>query len=247
MVAKRRLALAAFVLPLALAACSGSDSNKDLDNLDNQLVDSANGADPAVTGALNDQIMVDPSLAGQRNGDAARPPSRPYSGGVPQGSGTTKLDTAKLMHTPKPVAAEKCSQCEAASKSLTVGELARRQKQGNLGGCAKSLNYSAGWANRLPKDVPLLPNARVTEAAGSTAGKCRLRVVSFWSDLPMQTVLDWYYTKVANSGFTAEHQVDGKEHILGGTRVSDDGAYVLFMTPRKGGGTSVDLVTNNGT
>jgi hypothetical protein len=62
----------------------------------------------------------------------------------------------------------------------------------------------------------------------------------------MQTMLDWYYTKAVRAGYTSEHQVEGQEHILGGTRDRDDGAYVLFMTARSDGGTDVDLVANNG-
>jgi hypothetical protein len=62
----------------------------------------------------------------------------------------------------------------------------------------------------------------------------------------MQTMIDWYYTKAVRGGYTAEHQVDGDEHILGGTRDRDGGAYVLFMTARSDGGTDIDLVANNG-
>ncbi|MQH18694.1 hypothetical protein EI065_25620, partial [Escherichia coli] len=62
----------------------------------------------------------------------------------------------------------------------------------------------------------------------------------------LQTVVDWYYTRVTNTGFTAEHQSDGTQHTLGGTRDRDGGAYVLFLTPRRDGGTDVDLIANNG-
>jgi hypothetical protein len=55
-----------------------------------------------------------------------------------------------------------------------------------------------------------------------------------------------YYTKAVRGGYTAEHQVDGDEHILGGTRDRDGGAYVLFVTSRADGGTDIDLVANNG-
>ena len=59
-------------------------------------------------------------------------------------------------------------------------------------------------------------------------------------------MLDWYYTKAVRGGYSAEHQVDGEQHILGGTRERDGGAYVLFMTPRADGGTDIDFVANNG-
>ncbi|HWU95084.1 MAG TPA: hypothetical protein VN029_05770, partial [Sphingomonas sp.] len=102
------------------------------------------------------------------------------------------------------------------------------------------------WAQRLPRDLPLYPQARVTEAAGSTAGQCQLRVVSFSASQPMQVMLDWYYTHAIRAGYTGEHQVDGAEHILGGTRDKDGGAYVLFLTSRPDGGTDIDMVANNG-
>jgi hypothetical protein len=230
-------------LPLALAGCSGADTTN------NMLSDAelGNAADPAITSALQDQIMVDPQLGRQANGDAVRPPSQPYSGGVASdavAANGEKIDTAALLKTPAPV--KECTQCAAARDSVTLAGIAGRQKNVRTKGCAGSLQYSASWAQRLPADLPLFPQARVTEAAGAQGGKCALRVVSFSAAQPIQTMLDWYYTKAVRAGYSAEHQVDGTEHILGGTRARDDGAYVLFLSPRKDGGTDVDLVANNG-
>ena len=108
------------------------------------------------------------------------------------------------------------------------------------------MRYSARWAERLPADLPLYPDARVSEAAGSQGGNCAMRAVSFASSAPLQKVLDWYYTRATNAGYSAEHQADGNEHVLGGTRGRDDGAFALFLTSRADGGTDVDLVANNG-
>ena len=94
--------------------------------------------------------------------------------------------------------------------------------------------------------MPLYPHARVSEAAGTDGGKCALRVVSFSAPVAMQGMLDWYYTKAVKGGYSAEHQLDGEMHILGGTRDRDQSAYVLFMTPREDGGTDIDLVANKG-
>ena len=104
----------------------------------------------------------------------------------------------------------------------------------------------SGALDRLPADLPLYPDARVTEAAGTQASGCALRAVSFASSASLQTVLDWYYTRVTSAGYSAEHQADGGEHVLGGTRDRDNGAFALFLTSRKDGGTDVDLVANNG-
>ena len=56
---------------LVLAACSGGEGNN-LAALDNELL--ANGADPALTSALEDQILVDPNLVQQAHPNTVRPP-----------------------------------------------------------------------------------------------------------------------------------------------------------------------------
>lgn len=233
---------------LALAACSGGSGAGNDAAADNV----SNGTDPALTAALQDQIMVDPGLTQQANGDAVRPPSQPYSGALPSpnvaanNGGAPGVD-GELLHAPAPKPADKsCTQCQASRDAVTLGGVAARQKDARTSGCAGSLQYSAAWATRLPRDLPLYPQAHVTEAAGSTQGQCALRVVSFAAPQPVQAVIDWYYTKAIRAGYSAEHQLDGDEHVLGGTREKDGGAYVLFLTPRSDGGTDVDLVANNG-
>ncbi|MCW3845920.1 hypothetical protein OF829_01610 [Sphingomonas sp. LB-2] len=229
--------------PLALAACSSAGNDEDASN-------GANGVDPALASALQDQIMVDPALSQQANGDSVRPPGQPYSGGVPTdgvAANTDAVNNGDLMHAPAPTTADKnCTQCEAGRESNTLGGLAARQKDGRTSGCAANVQYGAGWAQRLPADLPLYPQARVTEAAGTDGGKCQLRVVSFSAAQPLNVMVDWYYTKAVRAGYTAEHQIDGEQHILGGTRDRDGGAYVIYLTSRPDGGTDIDLVANNG-
>ena len=246
--ARRPISIPVLMLAsLALVACGGGKNN--LDSLDGELMN-GNGTDPALAEALQDQIMVDPTLGGQANGDSVRPPGRPYASPMPatdvaaNGNPPARLDN--MLSAPPPITGEKCTQCGVARESITLGALAERQKNGRTSGCAANLDYSADWANRLPPDLPLYPQARVSEAADTTKGSCALRVVSFSTSAPMQLMLDWYYTKAIRAGYTAEHQADGSEHVLGGTRTRDDGAYVLFMTPRQDGGTDIDLVANNG-
>jgi hypothetical protein len=67
-ITRTALALAGLV---ALAACGGGATNN-LAALDNSLA--GNDADPALTSALEDQIMVDPTLAQQAHPNQARPP-----------------------------------------------------------------------------------------------------------------------------------------------------------------------------
>lgn len=233
-----------------LAACGPAPAGRNPDTLDAELVD-GNTRDPAMMAALQDQIMVDPALAQQANQDAVRPPARPYSGAVPAegiaggGAPAASAATSERMKS-APAARGECPGCKAARESLTLGALASRQDNATTASCAGDLDYSSRWAGRLPADLPLYPDARVSEAAGNNAGACRLRAVSFASSAPLQKVLDWYYTRASNAGFSAEHRADGAEHLLGGTRARDDGAFALFLTSRSDGGTDVDMVANNG-
>lgn len=240
------------LLPIALGACQRKDDSN-LDTLDSELADRNNAAnlkDPAVANALQGQIMVDPRLAQQANGAAVRPPAKPYSAPVPPDATTAgnraAVDASTLRHAPGADAKAGCPDCRAADGAMTLGALAGRQRDRRTASCSGNIQYSTGWATRLPADVPLYPDARVTEAAGNAANGCSLRVVSFATAAPVQTVIDWYYTRVTHAGFTAEHQADGRQHVLGGTRAKDGGAYVLYVSPRDGGGADVDLVTNNG-
>jgi hypothetical protein len=199
---------------LALTGCDKQAAERNVDTLDNELIDGkaiGNARDPAMMGALQDQIMVDPSLAAQANNDAVRPPVQPVSGAVP----------------PDGIAAGSSG---AISSAMT----------------SENMRYSTRWSQRLPGDLPLYPDARVAEAAGNDANGCSIRAVSFSSSAPLQKVLDWYYTRATNAGFSAEHQANGAEHVLGGTRGRDDGAFALFLTSRSDGGTDVDMVANNG-
>jgi hypothetical protein len=68
---------------LALAACNRGDGNN-LAEVDNSLI--GNGADPALTSALEDQILVDPNLVQQARPNTARPAGSPIQAQYPAGS-----------------------------------------------------------------------------------------------------------------------------------------------------------------
>ncbi len=229
---------ALLIAALSLAACSKQPATQqDLDSLDKELT-AGNGRDPALTAALHDQIMVDPALTQSANTNVVRPPSRPDPISVPPDDTGARADgvtTAELK--PTPAAKADCPACRKADGALTLGELAARQTTAGAA-CAQRVTYSAGWANRLPADVPLYPDARVREAAGNDA--CGLRVVSFASTAPVGRILDWYNARVTRAGYSAEHQASGARHVLGGTR--GNAAYVVYVTANPAGGSDVDLL-----
>lgn len=67
-----------------LAACGSTRTAEDnLSAIDNQIAKA--DIDPAITTAVQDQIMVDPALVGQSNPNAVRQPERPLSAPYPPG------------------------------------------------------------------------------------------------------------------------------------------------------------------
>jgi hypothetical protein len=214
---QRRAALAA-LLALALTAC-GNGEAADLADLDNSLI--ANEADPALTSALEDQILVDPSLTQQSNRNAVRPPELPVQAQYPVAGAA-----------PEPRLGERSGAPKASAPAAPAG----------CGGNA-ALGMDSQWANRLPPAFPLYPGARVTEAAGSDANDCRVRVVSFRTADRAARVLDWYRTRAVQGDYSAEHQIRGRDHVLGGAQPG--GAYFLIVTP-VASGSEVALIVNSG-
>ena len=218
----------AFAGLLALAACGGGADNN-LAALDNELM--GNGVDPALTSALEDQILVDPNLVQQAHPNSVRPPESPVQAQYPAGPDPTQ--------PPPRLAASGRSggtRVQAATAS-TIGQ--------QTGGCGASLSHGPEWAGRLPAEFPAYPGGRVTEAAGTTAGDCRMRVVTFTTGDPHNRVLEYYRSLATRAGFSAEVERRGEDLLLGGVNARTDGAYVVIVTPRQNG-TEVALVVNNG-
>ncbi len=228
-----------------LAACGHkSDQGQRIASLDEELTGAnANSPanDPAVKAALHDQIMVDPELIQQSNAGAVRPPPQPVAAPLPSPDIAARAGPAEaetLRHAPP---AGLCPQCTAARQVITLGALA--QQTGAPATCTAAVSYSATWSTRLPADVPLYPDARVTEAAGADGRGCALRVVSFRSSAPAARVLDWYYTRTSKAGYSAQHGAEGAEQMLGGTKPG--GAFLVTLRPRSDG-TDVDLMVDAG-
>lgn len=241
----------ALALPLAACGNQGADEAAVAD-LDNKLV--GKGSDPVVNAALNDRILVDPDLTDNANKNSLKAATKPLAGAAPADSGydgdasIEALDGAKLMRAPKAtvVAAENCTNC-GERRAATLGGLAADQGvTRGKGTCDAKLQYGAGWANRMPAEFPVYPRGNVKEAGGVDGGICDIRVVTFTTSAAMQNVIDYYYTRARKSGFNAEHQILAGEHVLGGTRDNDGGAYFITFNAKAGGGTSVDIVANNG-
>lgn len=210
---------AALAAALALAACGGNDDSN-LAAIDNELA--GNDIDPALTSALEDQIQVDPNLVQQANPNSVRPPETPVQAQYPAGA------------DPRQPQARQSAAAPGAGTATASGA---------QGACGAPFEHGPQWANRLPAAFPAYPGWRVTEAAGNRSGKCR--VVAFRTSDPHNRVLEYYRSIAARAGFSAEHQMRGSDHVLGGVNPRSDGAFYLIVTPADGG-SDVALIVNNG-
>jgi hypothetical protein len=228
------------VLPVliaaGLAACSGGSPADGRDAAEAGLLDTVDTPDPVIAAALEEPIMVDPSLASQANGDAIRPPAEPYAAPVapdfvaarPAGQPET------LISAPRPGS---CPRCAALAASETLTMLAEAAAMKPCG----PLAASARWAARLPADLPLHPAAAVSEAAGIDAPSCRMRAVSYSAPIPMATLIDWTFTRADKAGFAPRHESDGVQHVLTGKR-GDGAAFTARITARGADASDMDLI-----
>lgn len=221
-------------LGIALAGCGKKDQSPGSDN----------EIDPAVANALEDMVMVDPNLTQQNNRFGARGGEAGMRAPVPPAGGGPEAPRPDgLMRAPAPVTDD------GKADAVTLGQVAERRAARSGGkaiaACDRNYRYGAEWANRLPADFPLYADAQVKEAAGN-ADACALRLVSFVSKAPMQTLVDFYYTQAVRGGYSAEHRVTGSEHVLAGAREKDGAAYYLDFAPMKGGTVEVDMIVNKG-
>lgn len=243
-----RFSMLAMAAALPLAACGDKGEETSLAALDAQLTN--NAIDPALKGALADQIVVDPGLVGQSNRNAVRSADQPANAELPVLEGdaqaaqeqATRIAGGKLLAAPAP------TDGDAMESDATLGALAREQAAlaGGNANCSKKLEYANGWAERLPAPFGLYPGARLTEAAGTERDGCTLRAASFTTPVPRQQVMDFYYTQARRAGFDAQHRILGGDHVLGGTRKGDGNAYFIVLSQAPAGQTGVDIIADGG-
>src|SRR5688500_14709904 len=183
-----RLLIASILFALLLASCGGEEA---------PVVEP--DEDPALSGALGEQIMVDPDLVGQnRANSAAAMPS--LDGSLPtvdansEAIAAARAEALRLVGGPGRL--KKAPEAREQSANLPVDPA--------LAGCAERAQYTAQWAAKLPRPFPVYPRGAVQEAAGTDASGCALRVVSFVTPVPLAEVMDFYFTRARGAGFSAQ-------------------------------------------
>lgn len=228
---------------LLLGSCGSEQEEPDL---------ASDNGDPLMTGALADQILVDPDLVGQNTANGAASISA-QDGSIPlPDSGPAAIAAARgeaiqlvggnsaMRRAPPPERVDGSLPPEAA---LSVAARAASAGEG-MEDCASLAEFSAIWAARLPQAFPVYPRAAVHEAAGTDRGACSLRVVNFTTPVPLGEVMNFYYTRALDAGFTPQRVMQDGDDILGASQGS--ASFMLFTRSLPGGGTEVDLITSGG-
>ena len=238
----RSLVLLAAAPAMLMAGCGGKEERA--------KADPAND-DPALTGALADQIMVDPDLTGQNEvASGARmvvaDGMLPTDNNAPEQAAAARSEAVALVGGPgamkvlpgakptgggKPQAAAFTAAARAAASSPTGAK------------CAATVEYTAAWAARLPALFPVYPRGNVQEAAGTDKDGCALRVVTFTTPVGLEDVLSFYYTRGVNAGYTTDRVLEGGDDMLGGTKGRS--SYMVYARRLPSGRTEVDIVTSN--
>ncbi len=222
--------LGAVAAALLLAGCGSEAPTKEtkLAELDKQLA--GDDVDPALTSALEDQIIVDPALVQQSNKLAVRPAPMPAQALYPPAGGQGRTRTSGHPGV-------------RSSATAPVKTAAAGPKGDN---CLEGFDYNLGWAKRMPALFPVYPGAKLTDAAGNEKAGCRARFATFLAAAPPRQLLDWYSDRAAKAGYSVQHQLRDGDHILAGARASDDSAYYLIVTARGAAGSDVAIITSNG-
>ncbi len=240
------------LLSLGLSSC-GEDPKTEAANLDETLLGKGNSTDPVLTSALEDQIMVDPALTGQANTHAVRAADKPAQTPIPtEATGGPAPAAAIPLGQRIVVQAAKtapgasyaaAAPASAATPASTPGSA--KSAKASFNGCGMDVSYSMAWSARMPADLPLYPQAKVAEAAGSDSGACRLRAVTFSTAAAPRNLVDYYLSTARKAGYEAEFTTEGGEQMVAGHR-GDGAAFYVILTPRQSGGTMADMVANRG-
>lgn len=132
---------------------------------------------------------------------------------------------------------------EIAEGLPTLGEIAKAQARDvAFAACDARIDYRFAWMARLPAELPLPDTAQVTEAAGSDAPQCALRIVRYGIAQPVGDVAAFWRKAGAAVGYV----MSGEDAALRGRRARD-GAALMIRAQATKTGTSVDLIVNRGT
>lgn len=227
--------LAAFAAMLALAAC-GADEHRQPEVRGED--------DPLLASIVAEPIMIDRQLADLDQSNSAVAASGPAAIELPpqpvgaDAAGAAKDAAARLaggsiqrlpaVTAPLPADA-------AVRGAVTAGQLAAASGLARAG-CVDQITYGARWAAALPPALPVYPRGAVQEAAGTDAGGCALRAVTFLTPVSPDDAIGFYYTLAARAGAAPQRRQQDDSQLLAGAN------WLVHVRPLPGGLSQVDLV-----
>jgi len=231
-----RLAASLLVLAAALAGCSGEKAPQQRTE-----------QDPAVSAALNEQLMTDPDLA------RINPENRVLAGGGPAAAPIPLED-----RSPEAIARGRADAIALLGRAAgpapgAVGPalpllprdtpaLAATAALGAGGaGCVGKLEYGFIWAARMPSALPVYPRGHAQDAAGTDKDGCGLRALRFVTPVPVEDVVAFYWATTRRAGLAAEHRLAGGDHVVMGRK--GGAVAAAFVRGRDDGLSEVDLVS----
>lgn len=208
--------------------------------------------DPALSGALSDQIMVDPDLAAGNEagaGGAVRGPGAALPGedNSPKAIADARAAAMKLVggvaNFKKAPPARKVAGNGPSGDVITAAARAAASSPSGAK-CGEIVEYTMDWAAKLPAAFPVYPRGNVQEAAGTNANGCALRVVSFTTPVALRDVVDFYHSRALQAGYKVDYIQQDGDDVLGGSKAA--ASYMVYARSLPNGRTGVDLITNGG-
>ena len=225
--------LAALPLILVLAAC-GKETTAPA---------ATEERDPAIIAALADPIMIDPDLASQNRGNAAIAldvfAAVPLDAASPEAIAAAKAEAARHAGGMIRTAPEPAESGNALPPSVTAGQVAAGLTH-NPAGCIEGLRYGYAWAASLSPALPIYPRGHVQEAAGNAG--CGLRTVIFTTPAEPQAVIDFYFTRAGDAGYSTKRRRAGEVEVLSGGK---GGSAYLVRVGQENGLSQVELAVRS--
>jgi hypothetical protein len=222
----------------ALSACGkgGADASKP-------------EADPALTSALADPLMLDPDLSSQNRAVAAIAVGGPPVAELPLVERSPQAiedarDEARQLAGGSFKSAPQPQDGDAGKVAGVTAAQVAAAVPGVGPACAGKAEYGMGWSLSLPEPLAIFPRGHVQEAAGSDRDGCRLRSIRFLTPVDAGDVVDFYFTRLSAAGLEARHLLAGEVHVLEGSKGGM--AYAVHVQKLENGLSRVDLVSNGG-
>lgn len=172
--------------------------------------------DPVLERVTDGPLLTDPDLSGaDESGEAVtfdtvrQLPVLPANPAAIDAARAEAIEIAGAAAVPLPPRS-------AAFALARSGAAAHAGTLGVSSACAAGLTKGAIWAARFPAALPIYPRGAVSDAAGSDAAGCKVRVAEFTTPVAPADVLAFYAALSRRSRAVISHGEDDRGSVLRG-------------------------------